>query len=93
MVCLIQQKVWQLAVQTRLVIILILIGMHYSLPGREETWELNYTSIHPGVAIVTINSTKTHESIWKYILFSHVSEEGWVKRGGKGEGGCGEIFL
>ena len=28
----------------------------------------------------------------KYILFSHVSEEGWVRRGGKGEGCCGEIL-
>ena len=35
MVCLIPQKMRQLAVQTRLVIILILIGMYYSLPRRE----------------------------------------------------------
>ena len=48
------------------------------------------------VAILTNNSTKNHEtllSIWWYILFWHVREEGWKRRGGKGEGSCGEIFL
>ena len=25
--------------------------------------------------------------------FCHVTEEGWERRGGKEEGGCGEIFL
>ena len=49
-----------------------------------------------GLAILTINSTKITKPLevrWGYILFFHVTEEGLVRRGGKGEGGCGEIFL
>ena len=50
----------------------------------------------PGLAILTINSTKNHETfeskVGVYLVF-YVTEEGWVRRGGKGEGGCGEIFL
>ena len=49
-----------------------------------------------GLAILTINSTKNHETfgskVGVYLVF-YVTEEGWVRRGGKGEGGCGEIFL
>ena len=37
--------------------------------------------------------TKPLEVRWGYILFFNVPEEGWVRRRGKGEGGCGEIFL
>ena len=46
-----------------------------------------------GVAIVTINSTKNHEtlSIRKNILFPHVSEKGVGKKG-RGRG-FREIFL
>ena len=29
--------------------------------------------------------------MWGYILFLHVTDEGWERRGGKGEGGCREI--
>ena len=28
-----------------------------------------------------------------YLVFFRGTEEVWVRRGGKGEGGCGEIFL
>ena len=50
-----------------------------------------------GVAILINNSTK---KITKPYLesggifcFCHVTEEGWEGIRGKGEGGCGEIFL
>ena len=45
-----------------------------------------------GLAILTINSTKNHGTFERgYILFIHVTEYGWVRRGGKG--GCDENFL
>ena len=40
---------------------------------------------------------KNHETflsmVGVYFVFFHVTEEGWVRRGGKGKVGCGEIFL
>ena len=54
----------------------------------------------PGVAIITINSTKNHETTYRfsckitkpYKVF-HVTEEGWERRGGTGEGICQNIIL
>ena len=51
--------------------------------------------VEAGLAILTINSTKNHETFGKkvgvYLVFFYVTEVGWVRSGG--EGGCGEIFL
>ena len=37
--------------------------------------------------------TKPFKVWWGYIFFLYVTEEGWVRKGGKGEGGFGENFL
>ena len=37
--------------------------------------------------------TKPYGVSGDMFCFCHVSEEGWERRGGKGKGGCGEIFL
>ena len=55
--------------------------------------------LNSGVAILTINSTKNHETlcfscnITKTYNVFHVSEKGWGRRGGKGEGSCGEFYF
>ena len=50
-----------------------------------------------GVASPTNNSTKKITKPYgvsgDIVFFCHVSEEGWERRGRKGEGGCGEILL
>ena len=60
-------------------------------------WTMSLNPVYPkkpGVAILTINSTKNHETFnSKVEVYFNVIEEGWVRRGGKGEEGCGEIFL
>ena len=46
-----------------------------------------------GVAIL---KKQFYKNLTKYLVVyfvSHVTDEGWERRGGKGEGGCGEIFL
>ena len=35
--------------------------------------------------------TKPYGVSGDIVCFCHVSEEGWERRGGKGEGGCGEF--
>ena len=53
--------------------------------------------LFPGVASLTNNSTKITKPYGAVsgdkFFFLHVSQEGWERRGGKGEGGCGKIFL
>ena len=54
--------------------------------------------VRSGLAILTNNSlkkiTKPYLVSSDIFCFCHVTEEGWERRGGKGEGGCcGEILL
>ena len=55
----------------------------------------NITTYLSGVANLTNNSKEITKPYWVsggIFCFCHVSEEG-ERRGGKGGGGCGEIFL
>ncbi len=70
--------------------------------GRDIVWEENIgggegqRKLKSGVGVRGKNQfyKKNTKVWWKFILFVfHVIEEGWVRRGGKGEGGCGEIFF
>ena len=43
--------------------------------------------------LIPIEITAKFNTLLEYILFFHKTEEGWVRREEKGEGGCGEIFI
>ena len=59
--------------------------------------KLKINKVDAVVAILTNNSTKKITKPYKVsggiFCYCHVTEEGWDRRGGKGEGGCGEISL
>ena len=73
-----------------------MLTRNISLLSFQTYGQTDIYSYRAGLAILLINYTKKSRNVLKYVevyFVFYVTEEGWERIEGKGEGGCEEIFL